>query len=60
MLYVKGTSRFHVLTEFTTMHKKLYESIFIKLELKNKSVFCGTICWSPSHDTGSNQIFLTT
>ena len=28
-LYVKDTVRFHVLTELTTMHEKLFESIFI-------------------------------
>ena len=28
-LYVKDTIRFHVLTELTTMHEKLFESIFI-------------------------------
>ena len=32
-LYVKDTIRFHVLTELTTMHEKLFESIFVKLEL---------------------------
>ena len=32
-LYVKDTIRFHLLTELTTMHEKLFESIFIKLEL---------------------------
>ena len=58
-LYVKDTIRFHVLTELTTMHEKLFESIFIKLELQNESVICGTIYRSP-HDTGSNQIFFLT
>ena len=56
-LYVKDTIRFHVLTELTTMHEKLFESIFVKLELQNESIICGTIYRSPSHDTGSNQIF---
>ena len=56
-LYVKDTIRFYVLTELTTMHEKLFESIFIKLELNDASIICGTIYRSPSHDTGSNQIF---
>ena len=56
-LYVKDTIRFHVLTELTTMHEKLIKSIFIKLELQNESIIYGTIYWSPSHNTGSNQIF---
>ena len=39
------------------MHEKLFESIFITLELKNVSIIGGTIYRSSSHDTGSNQIF---
>ena len=57
--YVKDTIRFHVLTELTAMHEKLFESPFIKLELNDESITCGTIYRSPLHDTGSNQIFLT-
>ena len=57
-LYVKDTIKFYVLTEVTTMHEKLFESIFIKLELQNESIICGTIYRPPSHDTGSNQFFL--
>ena len=52
-LYVNDTNKFHVLTELTTMPEKLFE-------LKNESVICETIYRSSSHDTGSNQIFLTT
>ena len=59
-LYVKDTIRFYVLTELTTMHEKLFESIFIKLELQNESILCGTIYRFPSHDTASNQFFFTT
>ena len=39
------------------MHEKLFKSIFVKLELQNERIICGTIYRSPSHDTGSNQIF---
>ena len=39
------------------MHEKLFESIFIKLEVRNESIICETIFRSPSHDTGLNQIF---
>ena len=56
-LYAKDTIRFHVLTELTTMHEKLFESIFIKLELQNENIICGTIYRSPLHDTRSNQFF---
>ena len=39
------------------MHKLLFESISINLELQNESIICGTIHSSSSHDTGSNEIF---
>ena len=57
-LYVKDAIKFYVLTELTTMHKKLFESIFIKLEKRKESIIWRTIYRSPSHDNGSNQIFI--
>ena len=40
------------------MHEKLFESIFIKLQVRNETIICGTIYRSPSHDTKSNQTFI--
>ena len=56
-LNVKDTIRFHVLTKLTAMREKLFEFIFIKLELQNKSIICGITYRFPLHDTRSNQIF---
>ena len=40
------------------MHEKLYESIFIKLELKKETFTCGTIYRSPNYNKEFNQFFI--
>ena len=57
-LYVKDTIKFHVLSELCIMHEKMFESVFIKLEVKNETIICGTIYRSPLHDSESNQFFI--
>ena len=42
----------------TKMHEKVFESIFIKIELLNNIVCCGNVYRSPLNDNYSNKIFL--
>ena len=40
------------------MNEKIFESIFIKIQLHNENLFCGNIYRSPSNDTRLNESFL--
>ena len=40
------------------MNKKIFESIFIKIQLDNENLFCGNIYRSPSNDNHLNENFL--
>ena len=56
--YVKRCHKFTVIDEMTKMHEKVFESIFIKIELLNSTVYCGNVYRSPLNDNNSNKIFL--
>ena len=40
------------------MNEKIFESIFIKIQLHNENLFCGNIYRSPSNDSRLNESFL--
>ena len=40
------------------MNEKIFESIFIKIQLDNENLFCGNIYRSPSNDNYLNKNFL--
>ena len=40
------------------MNEKIFESIFIKIQLDNENLFCGNIYRSPSNDNHLNENFL--
>ena len=48
--YVKRCHKFTVIDEMTKMHEKVFESIFIKIELLNNTVRCGIVYRSPLND----------
>ena len=41
------------------MNEKVFESIFVKIELKHDTITCGTIYRSPMTDSITNQQFVT-
>ena len=41
------------------MNENVFESIFVKIELKHNTITCGTIYRSPITDSTSNQQFIT-
>ena len=41
------------------MNEKVFESIFVKIELKHDTITCGTICRSPMTDSTSNQQYIS-
>ena len=49
-LYIKNCYKFNLIDELTIMNKKIFESIFIKIQLDNKNLFCVNIYRSPSND----------
>ena len=42
------------------MNKKIFESIFIKIDIQNIDVLCGNIYRSPSNNIHSNKVFINT
>ena len=40
------------------MNEKIFESIFIKIQLHNENLFCGNIYRSPSNENHLNENFL--
>ena len=55
--YVKRCHKFTVIDEMTKIHKKAFESIFIKIKLLNNIVCCVNIYRSPLNDNYLNKIF---
>ena len=41
------------------MNEKVFEFVFVKIELKHNTITCGTIYKSPMTDSTSNQQFIT-
>ena len=57
-LYIKNCYKFNLIDELTIMNEKIFESIFIKIQLDNENLFCGNIYRSPSNDNPLNENFL--
>ena len=57
-LYIKNCHKFNLIDELTIMNEKIFESIFIKIQLHNENLFCGNIYRSPSNDNHLNEKFL--
>ena len=57
-LYIKNCHKFNLIDELTIMNEKIFESIFIKIQLHNENLFCGNIYRSPSNDNHLNENFL--
>ena len=51
--------QFTVIDELSIMNEKVFESIFVKIELKHDTITCGTIYRSPMTDSNSNQQFIS-
>ena len=57
--YIKNNLQFTVTDEFSLMNDQVFESIFVKIELKHDTITCGTIYRSPMTDSTSNQQFIS-
>ena len=57
--YIKNNLQFTVIDELSIMNEKVFESIFVKIELKHDTITCGTIYRSPMTDSNSNQQFIS-
>ena len=57
--YIKNNLQFTVIDELSIMNEKVFESIFVKIELKHDTITCGTIYKSPMTDSTSNQQFIS-
>ena len=55
-VYIKNIHNFSVVEELTIMNEKLFESIFIKIDIQNIEVLCGNIYRSPSNNIHSNEV----
>ena len=53
-LYIKNCYKFNLIDELTIINKKIFESIFIKIQLDNENLFCGNI-YRSSNDNHLNQ-----
>ena len=56
--HLKSSSYKFNLIELTITNEKIFESIFIKIQLHNENLFCGNIYRSPSNDSRLNENFL--
>ena len=59
-VYIKNIHNFTVVEELTIMNEKIFESIFIKIDIQNIDVLCGNIYRSPSNNIHSNEVFINT
>ena len=59
-LYIKDIYNFSVVEELTIMNKKIFESIFIKIEMQNIDVVGGNIYRLSSNNIYSNKVFINT
>ena len=57
--YIKNNLQFTVIDELSIVNEKVFESIFVKIELKHDTITCGTIYRSPMTDSTSNQQFIS-
>ena len=56
-LYIKDKLVLSLNSDLTIMNEKYFESIFITIQFKNKSIICGTIYRFPQNDKLSFDIF---
>ena len=56
-LYIKDKLVFSLNSDLTIMNEKYFESIFITIQFKNKSIICEIIYRSPRNDKLSFDIF---
>ena len=56
--YVKDRLKFTVCEKLSIMKEKVFESLFIKINLNNQPILCGTIYRSPSCQASKNEEFL--
>ena len=56
--YVKDRLKFTVCEKLSIMKEKVFESLFIKINLNNEPILCGTIYRSPSCQASKNEEFL--
>ena len=59
-VYIKNIHNFSVVEELTIMNEKIFESIFIKIDIQNIDVLCENIYKSPSNNIHSNEVFINT
>ena len=57
--YIKNNLQFTVINKLAFMNEKVFESIFVKIELKHATITCGTTYRLPMTDSTSNQQFAT-
>ena len=57
-LYIKNCYKFNLIDKLTIMNEKIFESIFIKIQLHNENLFSGNIYRSPSNDSHLNKNFM--
>ena len=50
-LYVQNNLMFSIISDLTIIEERIYESIFITIHFKYKSIMCGTIYRSPYKNT---------
>ena len=53
--YIKNNLQLTVIDDLSIINEKVFESIFVKIELKHDTITCGTIYRSPMTDSTSNQ-----
>ena len=56
-MYIKNTLVFSLCSELSIMKEKIFESLFIKVHFKNKSIFCGTVYRPRRKDKNSIDSF---
>ena len=59
-VYIKNIHNFSVVQELTIMNEKTFESIFIKIDIRNIDLLCGNIYKSPSNNIHSNEVLINT
>ena len=56
-MYIKSNSVFSINPELSVMNEKIFESLFVTVSFKNKSIICGTIYRPPRRDNSSFESF---
>ena len=51
---------FSIVEELTSINEKIFDSIFIKIDIQNIDILCGNMYRSPSNNIHSNEAFIKT